>query len=204
MSGLKPWYSSETLLHHIQNLTIPLLLCPYLPFTSFFLDVAILEIFQTHILVWRCFCGRQQRTIYGVQASLSASDCKLCHMQMAVSGAIHPQLLSVAASGVHYRFLLRALTATTRSGSGLRSSCGWLDVGSLQKLLPLWAGKRAAAEEGPLSERWLLTWGARSCWQSYTQPLLFWFFFRCFFYQPIHLSLLPSCLSAGKFTWSGD
>lgn len=79
--------------------------------------------------------------IYCVQASPSASDCKLCHMQMAVSGAIHPQLLSLVGSGAHYRCLLQALTATTRSSSELHSSCGWLDVGSLQKLPPLWAGK---------------------------------------------------------------
>lgn len=45
----------------------------------------------------------QQRGVYCVQASPSASHCKLCHMQMAVSGAIHPQLLSVVGSGAHYR-----------------------------------------------------------------------------------------------------
>lgn len=63
-----------------------------------------------------------------VQAPPRASDCKLCHMQMAVSGAIHPQLLARVGIGAHY---LLALTAPTRSSSELLSSCGWL-----QKLPP--------------------------------------------------------------------
>lgn len=39
---------------------------------------------------------------YHVQAPLSASHCKLCHMQMAASGAIYPQLLSGVGSAAHY------------------------------------------------------------------------------------------------------
>lgn len=96
---------------------------------------------------------------------------------MAVSGAIHPQLLSVVGSGAHYRGLLPALTATERSSSELTSSCGWLDVWSLQWLTaeaaPPLSWQTAAAEERPLSERWLVMWGVQGCWQSYTQLLYF-------------------------------
>lgn len=103
---------------------------------------------STHLSLTLFLYPSNRGWIYCVQTSLSASNCKLCHMQMAVSGAIHPRLLSVVGSGAHYRCLLWALTATTRSSSELKSSCGWLNVGSLQNLLPLWAGKQRLQKKG--------------------------------------------------------
>ena len=82
-------------------------LVPEPPFTSFFLDMSLWKIFQRHVSIWHCFCSSRPTSsnrewIHCVQASPGASDCKLCRMQMAVSVAIHPQLLGI----------LPALTAT--------------------------------------------------------------------------------------------
>lgn len=126
---------------HIQNLTILVLLFPYLPCASFFLDVAISEIFQRQVSIWRCVCGLPTEGEYTMSKLLRVPATVNWHMQMAVSGAIYPQLLSVVGCGAHYQGLLQALNCYTRSSSELMSSCGWLDVWSVQRL-PLWAGKR--------------------------------------------------------------
>lgn len=98
-----------------------------------------------------------------VQASLLASHCKVCCIQMAACAAISPVTKTY--------FQLRA--TTTSSSSELMSSCGWLDVWS------------------PLSELWPITWGALgnpTCryWFYFFfpftyQPIHLLLFLKCFF-----------------------
>lgn len=65
---------------------------------------------------------------YHVQAPLGASYCKLCHMQMAASGAIYPQLLSGVGSDAHYRGLLPAseLLQQVAAVSWWAAVAGWM------------------------------------------------------------------------------
>lgn len=56
---------------------------------------------------------------------------------MVVSDASYPQLLSLVGSGARYQ----SCCSKTQAFSQL-ATCGWLDVWSLQRLLPLWAGKQ--------------------------------------------------------------
>lgn len=127
---------------HVQNLTILVLLFPYLPCASFFLDVAISEIFQRQVSIWRCVRRLPTEGEYTMSKLFRVPATVNWHMQMAVSGAIYPQLLSLVGCGAHYQGLLRAPNCYTRNSNELMSGCGWLDVWSLQRLLPLWAGKR--------------------------------------------------------------
>lgn len=195
----RPSHSSETLLLHIQNLTILVLLFPYLPCASFFFFFLCgrLENIPKPCLNLTLFLNAANRGwIYCVQASLSASHCKLCHMQMAIRAAIHPQLLSVVGSGARYRDLLPALTATTRSSSELMSSCGWLDVRSLQWLAAEAAPPRSWKTPAAFV-RWLLMWGVRGCWQSYTR-LLFFFSFPSLLNSFTFICCLHVFLHAGR------
>lgn len=130
---------------------------------------------------------------YHVQAPLSASYCKLCHMQMAASGAIYPQLLSGVGSDAHYRGLLPALSCYNKWQQWVDEQL-WL-AGCLiaAEVAPPLSWRTAATEEKPLSETRLLMCRVWDCWQSCT-PLTE--FSICITAQPIHLLLLPPCFPA--------
>ena len=82
---------------------------------------------------------------------LTASHCKLCHMQMAVSGAIHPQLLSVVGSDAHYGGLLPALTAAV---SWWAAGAGFM----FDRCSPSELANSGCRGEAFVWERCLLTW----------------------------------------------
>lgn len=144
-----------------KNLTIPALLFPKSPVCQFLFGREHLEKYSKDMSQSDVVSNRGRRNC--VQALASASDCKLCHMQMAVSGAIHPQLLSGGGSGAYY---------SSDCSSELMSSCGWLDVWSLQKLPP----SELARSRESLSGEVVLTWGVQGCWHPYTHPIVFFIF----------------------------